>query len=338
MDYEGCSEDYSGNLVDSKTNLIINYLPQTLTDEEFRSMFLSIGPVKMAKIVRDKKTGYSYGFGFVDYDNENDAERAITTLNGLQMQHKRIKVAFSRKGDSGETVKGANLYIRSIPLYWGENELNNYFSPYGDIVQSRVLVDLNTGISKRVGFVLYSKRSEAETAIEYLNGKAPPDSPDNLLIKFADDSSKKVKAPSMPPPPPPFQGMGFKPRFNSPGPMRSQRNRPHFNPMGSQNGNGSSYGGSQHSQYHGQDQDDENDGHVLFVYNIGTEADDRVLWELFGPCGTVSKVTVMMDQAKGICKGYGFVTMPNYQEAEYAIRARNGMWYNGKQLQVSFKK
>lgn len=44
---------------DSKTNLIVNYLPQTMTQEEIRSLFSSIGEVESCKLIRDKVTGTS---------------------------------------------------------------------------------------------------------------------------------------------------------------------------------------------------------------------------------------------------------------------------------------
>lgn len=45
------------SLEDSKTNLIVNYLPQTMTQEEIRSLFSSIGDVESCKLIRDKVTG-----------------------------------------------------------------------------------------------------------------------------------------------------------------------------------------------------------------------------------------------------------------------------------------
>jgi ELAV like protein 2/3/4 len=44
---------------DSKTNLIVNYLPQTMTQEEIRSLFSSVGEVESCKLIRDKVTGQS---------------------------------------------------------------------------------------------------------------------------------------------------------------------------------------------------------------------------------------------------------------------------------------
>ncbi|XP_016131445.1 ELAV-like protein 3 [Sinocyclocheilus grahami] len=85
----------NGAADDSKTNLIVNYLPQNMTQEEFKSLFGSIGEIESCKLVRDKITGQSLGYGFVNYVDPNDADKAINTLNGLKLQTKTIKVRFS---------------------------------------------------------------------------------------------------------------------------------------------------------------------------------------------------------------------------------------------------
>jgi ELAV like protein 2/3/4 len=95
---------------DRKTNLIVNYLPQTMTQEEIRSLFSSIGEVESCKLIRDKVTvGQSLGYGFVNYHRAEDAMKAISTLNGLRLQNKTIKVSYARP--SSEAIKGANLCV-----------------------------------------------------------------------------------------------------------------------------------------------------------------------------------------------------------------------------------
>lgn len=78
-------------------------------------------------------------------------------------------------------------------------------------------------------------------------------------------------------------------------------------------------------------------GQILFVYNIGYDAEEKTLWQLFAPLGTVTKVNVIMDHVRNQCKGYGFVTMKHLHEAEGAILALNGAMYNNRRLSVSFK-
>ena len=56
-----------------------------MTDNELYSMFITVGQIVSAKIMRDKSSGYSYGYGFVHYQLPEDAAKAIATLNGLQV-------------------------------------------------------------------------------------------------------------------------------------------------------------------------------------------------------------------------------------------------------------
>ncbi|XP_027526720.1 ELAV-like protein 2 [Neopelma chrysocephalum] len=78
-------------------------------------------------------------------------------------------------------------------------------------------------------------------------------------------------------------------------------------------------------------------GWCIFVYNLAPEADESVLWQLFGPFGAVTNVKVIRDFATNKCKGFGFVTMTNYEEAALAIASLNGYRLGDRVLQVSFK-
>ncbi|KAH7976094.1 ELAV-like protein 1-B [Rhipicephalus sanguineus] len=309
----------------SQTNLIINYLPQGLTDEEFRSLFTSIGPIKSSKIVRHKATGYSYGFGFVDYQGAGDAARAVESLNGLQLQNKKIKVAYARPG--GETIKHANLYIRGIPKHFPPEQAEKLFADFGRLIQFRVLKDDAGQSNKGVAFALYDLRENAEAAMAALTGQTLPGATEPLLIKFAEDNSKKLRPPGGRGPQgqligPPSAGGG--------GPMRGAQGRYRYNPL---------TGSYQYPMGGMAPAPTAADaaGHVLFVYNIGTDTDEKSLWQLFAQYGTVTKVNIIRDTATGLSKGFGFVTMANYQDCVWAIEALNGFRYAGRPLQVSFK-
>lgn len=60
----GSGGQVGGGQEESKTNLIVNYLPQTMTQEEIRSLFSSIGDVESCKLIRDKVTGRVACFHF----------------------------------------------------------------------------------------------------------------------------------------------------------------------------------------------------------------------------------------------------------------------------------
>jgi len=75
-------------------------------------------------------------------------------------------------------------------------------------------------------------------------------------------------------------------------------------------------------------------GWCLFVYNLSPDTDDKILWQLFGPFGAVRSVKVMRDFTTQKCKGFGFVTMSNYDEALVAITYLNGFQLSNRILQV----
>merc|ERR1712079_847161 len=187
---------------ESKTNLIVNYLPQTMTQEEIRSLFSSIGEVESCKLIRDKVTGQSLGYGFVNYHRIEDASKAIQTLNGLRLQNKTIKVSYARP--SSEAIKGANLYVSGLPKHMTQPDLERLFSSCGNIITSRILCDNITGVnkgdgcvpglSKGVGFIRFDQRIEAERAIQKLNGTIPEGATEPITVKFANNPSNNAKA------------------------------------------------------------------------------------------------------------------------------------------------
>ncbi|XP_053990738.1 ELAV-like protein 2 isoform X8 [Hylaeus anthracinus] len=305
---------------ESKTNLIVNYLPQSMTQDEIRSLFASIGEVESCKLIRDKLTGQSLGYGFVNYHRPEDAEKAINTLNGLRLQTKTIKVSYARP--SSEAIKGANLYVSGLPKNMTQQDLENLFSPYGRIITSRILCDNITGLSKGVGFIRFDQRVEAERAIQELNGTIPKGSTEPITVKFANNPSNNNKAI---PPLAAYLAPQATRRFG--GPIHHPTGRFRYSPLaGDLLANSMLPGNAMNGS-----------GWCIFVYNLAPETEENVLWQLFGPFGAVQSVKVIRDLQTNKCKGFGFVTMTNYDEAVVAIQSLNGYTLGTRVLQVSFK-
>merc|ERR1712212_639205 len=173
-----------------------------MTQEEIRSLFSSIGEVESCKLIRDKVTGQSLGYGFVNYHRIEDGSKAIQTLNGLRLQNKTIKVSYARP--SSEAIKGANLYVSGLPKHMAQPDLERLFSSCGNIITSRILCDNITGgpskadgsvpgLSKGVGFIRFDQRIEAERAITKLNGTVPEGATEPITVKFANNPSNNAK-------------------------------------------------------------------------------------------------------------------------------------------------
>ena len=77
-------------------NIYVGNLSPDVKDENLREAFESFGEVTSAKVIKDKYTGESRGFGFVEMATQSQAETAIKSLNGKELQGKQISVSEAR--------------------------------------------------------------------------------------------------------------------------------------------------------------------------------------------------------------------------------------------------
>jgi cold-inducible RNA-binding protein len=72
--------------------LYVGNLPYTTNDAELAAFFAKVGEVESANVLSDKMTGRSRGFGFVTMPNDDEAMKAIETLNGVDMGGRKLTV------------------------------------------------------------------------------------------------------------------------------------------------------------------------------------------------------------------------------------------------------
>lgn len=155
-----------------ENNLIVNYIPSDMYEEQFRTLFEPYGSIVSWKLVRDKATGTSLGYGFVMYSTKASAEIAIRELNGKSIRGKHLKVAFA--GKPGCESNNTNVYVANISEDAPKEEIEKIFARYGKIVETNILTDKTTRKNKGIAFIKYERRPEAERAIDELNGTNPP--------------------------------------------------------------------------------------------------------------------------------------------------------------------
>ena len=173
----------------NRCNLIINYLPHDADDDSLYAKFAAHGEVREAKVIREKSTKRSLGYGFVKFGREEDALAAIELMNGTIWDMKKIKVSFARP--QSDEIKNCKLYVANLPKDMDENAVSNLFSQYGQIIECRVLRrSKDPLLSKGVAFVQFNLKSQANGALE-LNGYVFPGSSVPLLVKYAEEQAPK---------------------------------------------------------------------------------------------------------------------------------------------------
>lgn len=77
-------------------NIYVGNLSHDVTNEDLQQAFEAYGEVTSATVIKDKYTGDSRGFGFVEMPNKTDAQTAIDTLNGKDLKGRTLNVNEAR--------------------------------------------------------------------------------------------------------------------------------------------------------------------------------------------------------------------------------------------------
>ena len=99
--------------------LYVGNLPYTTTDDDLKDQFAALGTVLSAKVITDRDSGRSKGFGFVEMENDEEANKAVAEMNGKDMGGRNLVVNEARpmqprdnnrSGGNGGGGYGSNNY------------------------------------------------------------------------------------------------------------------------------------------------------------------------------------------------------------------------------------
>ena len=77
-------------------NIFVAKLDYSVQDSDLRQLFEAFGTVDSAKVIMDRETGRSKGFGFVEMSDDNEAQNAISDLDGQDLKGRQIVVKKAR--------------------------------------------------------------------------------------------------------------------------------------------------------------------------------------------------------------------------------------------------
>ena len=115
-----------------ENNIFVKKIPKEITPKEFDEYFRKFGNIVSAKLAEDEE-GESMGYGFVLYDSEEGAKKAIAECHGKEWNGKKLFVAQFQKNRPKQAPKYNNIYVRNIPKNGSEDDIKKYFSQYGEI-------------------------------------------------------------------------------------------------------------------------------------------------------------------------------------------------------------
>lgn len=91
------------------TKLYVGGLPYAVTEQQLQDLFAQQGTVLSAKVITDKYTGQSRGFGFVEMSTPEEAQKAITALNGTELDGRSLTVNEAKPQESRSPSSGGRF-------------------------------------------------------------------------------------------------------------------------------------------------------------------------------------------------------------------------------------
>jgi len=294
--------------------VFLGNFPFDMTEEQLSSLVterLGSSSFKGIKIAKDRTSGKSKGFGYVDFDAKETAEAAVPKLLGLSMNGREFKVDLSvprgeRPARTSNTPEGGaarrgpvtpsenSVFIGNLDFSVGEEEVMamcNDILGGGLATRVRIASDRLTGKPRGFGHIDFNTPDGAQKAIEMLNGIQLAGR--DIRVDAAQRKEDRGASPAM----------GARDRSSA----APRQARP---------------GMAQHSIFLGN-----------LAWDVSNELVEDMINDILGP-GLYTQVRLAVDRETGKMRGFGHVDFKDAASAERAVIELNGMQVMGRQIRA----
>lgn len=91
-------------------NIYVGNLAQAVSEDTLRDLFQEFGTVTSIKLIKDRETGMPRGFAFVDMPEQQQAQQAIDSLNGHELEGQRLRINEARERDARPPRTGGSRF------------------------------------------------------------------------------------------------------------------------------------------------------------------------------------------------------------------------------------
>jgi len=165
-------------------NLFVGNLSWNVDEDWMRQEFEEFGELSGVRLMTDRETGRSKGFGYVEFVNAVDAAKAHRAKQGAELDGRVMNVDFAnarqstgdrqdnrRKSYGDQTGEPTEtLFLGNLSFDVTQDDVSEAFAPHGTVLGVRLPTDRETGAPKGFGYVTFASVEEATTALEAVQG------------------------------------------------------------------------------------------------------------------------------------------------------------------------
>eukprot|EP01133_Synstelium_polycarpum_P012467 gene12467-14626_t len=153
-------------------NIFIKNLDKSVDHKALYDTFSAFGNILSCKVVTDEGN-LSKGFGFVHYENQESADKAIAKVNGMMINNQKVFVGpfkSSKERGHSQEMKFTNVFIKNLAEDVTEESLRDLLTPHGMITNLTIMND-DKSKSKGFGFANFESPDAAKNCVDVENGK-----------------------------------------------------------------------------------------------------------------------------------------------------------------------
>lgn len=135
-------------------NIFVKNLHEGIDNKQLYDTFSLFGNILSCKVVTDRATGMSKGYGYVHYETNEAAKSAIEKLDGMLIDGREVQVGqFMRRDNRPDAQAFTNCFVKNMPYEWDEKRLEDEFMRFGEILSVSVSMGKRKPVppGKRIG-------------------------------------------------------------------------------------------------------------------------------------------------------------------------------------------
>lgn len=173
--------------------LYVGNLDKSITEEQLRQYFQVGGTIANVKVMVDKRSPDA-NYGFVEYVKSHDANVALQTLTGVQLENRNIKLNWAfQLQPAVATEESHNLFVGDLNVNVDDETLSNTFKGFASFLHAHVMWDMQTSRSRGYGFVSFGTQEDAAQALATMNGQELNGRP--MRVNWATKRDQTLKTP-----------------------------------------------------------------------------------------------------------------------------------------------
>jgi len=316
-------------------NIFVKNLHESIDNKQLYDTFSLFGNILSCKVVTDRETGKSKGYGYVHYETAEAANAAIDKLDGMLIDGQEVQVGhFIRRNERPGQNDFTNCYVKNIPYEWDDDRLNKEFAQFGEIASAAV----SKGIRKKK-----KPEKKEEDEKENADGKESPEGGEDKKEEAPkEEKNEEQKVESLG-----FGFVNFVEHEAAAAAVEALNGKIYKTVLDGEEIERELYVGRAQkkaererelrAKYEAEKMDriSKFQGVNLYIKNLDDGVTDDMLRDEFSVMGTITSARVMKDMKDGRSRGFGFVCFSTPEEATRAVNEMNGKLIANKPIFVA---